>query len=99
MNHKKAFLCLVMVAMVATISVVFTTYSKDNDNKGEESFGFLSGKWYHIFKEDSVNIDPDFILEFKSDGTYSYNDPNRSINGYYKLFAHTDTTGIFTYLL
>ena len=94
---RKTFLSIMMVAIAATISVVFTTCSHDNENNEKVNMEYYYGKWFYIIKKDG-SFDPDFILEIRTNGTYYYSDPNRIFNGNHKIFARTDTTGVFTYL-
>ena len=94
---KKIFLSIMMVALAATISVVFTTCSKDEEKPEEINDTIIKGiLWYsHII---NGGQDSRYGFKFNPDGTYSYDTPSESVTGNYKTFESQKSTGVLKYL-
>jgi hypothetical protein len=74
MNSKKVIFRMMVVALVAAISVGFTSCSDDDDdenNKGFVSSNFIMRKWYRPNYGNPI----EYEIEFKTDGTYIFEHP------------------------
>jgi len=83
MKRKKLFFSLMVVAIAATLSVGFTSCSKD-DKKEEDPIkitpDYLMIKWFTPSHNKTFRN-----IEFKQGGTYFYEDQYRSIDGLYRI--------------
>ena len=84
MNYKKTFFNLMAVAMAATLCIGFTSCSQDDDKPEDiDKRHLLMYKWVNIFT-DNGHFDSRYGIEFKKDGTYTYDTLNESIAGNYQ---------------
>ena len=72
MNSKKVIFSMMVFALVATISVGFSSCSDDDENnKGFVSSNFIMRKWYRPNYGNPI----EYEIEFKTDGTYIFEHP------------------------
>ena len=86
-----------MVALAATISVVFTTCSNDDEKPTEidNSYFIKDIFWYSYINEEG-HYDSRYGIKFNSDGTYSYTTPTESFAGNYKISETLKSTGVLS---
>jgi hypothetical protein len=66
------------------MSIGFTSCSKDKEPEPDNSREIMTRWFYRVVKPDGANYL--YFLEFKRDGTYSYDTENgETINGMYKI--------------
>jgi len=90
---KKTFLNIIMVAIVATISGVFTSCNKD-DKKVVfvPDPDLILGKWDTHPQSEYASI------EFKRDGTYSFEEINGNVNGIFRITESEKTKNEYGYM-
>jgi len=86
---------MMMVAMAATISVVFTTCSKDENKPEEINSDIIKDKLF--FDNLEATTSSDFIV-FNRDGTYYYDIRTEYFTGDYKIFESQKSMGILSYI-
>lgn len=89
---KKIFFNIIVVALASTSSIGFTSCNKNDKEVDllEVSPDLIMGIWHHY---DDLNY---CGIKFSEDGTYSFEDQNRNVNGIYgiterKKMTHEDT--------
>ena len=83
---KKSKIYSMMAAvLIAAMSVGFMSCSKDEKKPEQDDSRVIMSKWfYRIIASDGTNYI--YRLEFKRDGTYSYDtENNETINGIYRI--------------
>ena len=86
-----------MVALAATISVVFTTCSNDDEKPTEiDNSYFIKGITWLNYMTDDGSQDSRYGIKFNDDGTYSYTTPTESVAGNYKIFESLKSTGVIS---
>ena len=87
-----------MVAIAATISVVFTTCNSDDEKstKFDNSY-FLIGIFWCNYWTDDGSQDSRYGIKFNNDGTYSYDTPTESVAGNYKISESLSSMGVVSH--
>ena len=88
-----------MVAMAATICVVITTCSNDEERSKPDEInndGITNRFWWNCWTDD-FSIDLRYGIRFNSDGTYSYITPTESFAGNYMIFESLKSAGVVNY--
>ena len=93
MNYKKLFFGMMLVAIVATMCVGFTSCSEDEKPEVEDMGYDIMYQWYNVFTEDN-DYDSRYGIEFTRNKTYSYITPNESATGDFKIFEIQKSTGV-----
>ena len=85
-----------VVATAATLCIGLTACSKDDKEEDIDKMYLLMYKWVIIW-DDSGNYDLRYGLEFRKDGTYSYDTPNESAAGNYQIYEIQKSTRVISY--
>ena len=91
---KKLFFSIMAVALAATMCVGVMSCGKDKEPEELDYSYSIKRKWLNIITDGGYDLR--YGLEFKQDGTYSYVNPDISVEGNYRIFEQKDTTGVIS---
>jgi hypothetical protein len=96
MNNRKLFFSMMVVALATTMSVVFTSCSKDEKQEYEDKGYVLMDRIWNGFITPEGGID--YSIKFNRDETYSYNTIDENFAGNFRVFEIQKSNGVISFI-
>ena len=83
---------IMATVLIAVTGIWFTSCSDDIKIPEQDPLLKIMGEWYSNIPYFTDTIEIRYLIDFRTDGTYSYVTENETINGFYKITEIKETT-------